>query len=245
MNRLALLPLGLVSLALTAGCPSPDPEPLGDTLPGFAPCRAEHQTDTPYEVCPLDEQFPYDEWVPGVIEGNPGLFSDPTTVVLRGEDGLNWNLSTVAHFSLSFDGNRWSSDTLDEAPQIELRVSAPCGSLDHWFAIRSAASGFLLVAGGVSPTASIGDWTVDASIVGDECPEPVTDCPCAEQCFVDPIRFSSSAVDLDLDLYPSERSLVPGSHHALAFSRWTADGPSTCDDERSSGQRWLLLGEED
>ncbi len=234
-------PICLCLVVLT-GCPWPDPEPLDEALPGFAPCRSSHLEDVLYDVCPEDAGFPYGEWVAGVVEGNPAVYSEPSQVVLHA-DGADWTLSAIGHYSVAFAGDSWSDDVLADAPPIELTVSAPCGSPDHWFAVRSASSGFLIVAAGNAATATVDDWTVDATVEGDTCPDPVDDCPCSEQCTVDPIRFSSTATDVDL--YPSEQSEVPGAHQLMTFERWTAEGESTCEDGRTEGQRWLIVGDED
>ena len=240
MSRLRVRSMLVVAGLLAAGCRLPDPEPLGDTIPGFEPCRAGHLEDVPYDICPQDAQFPYGEWVAGVVEGAPAVFGAPASVVLHA-NGADWNLDAVAHYSVSFAGDDWSDATLADAPAIELRVSAPCGSPDHWFAVRSADSGFLLAAGRVAATATVDDWTIDATSSGDTCPEPVADCPCSAECTVDPIRFSWASGAIDL--YPSERTFAAETHHAMAFERWTAMGESTCGDGRTEGRRWLLLGE--
>ena len=223
-----------------AGCPKPDSNVLGDTMPGFEPCRASHLDEVLYDICPDDPQFPYDEWVSGVVEGEPGESGESEPVILLANSGDSWTLEAVADSGVADEGDVWFDRNAEDAPEVEVRVSAPCGDPTHWFAVRSATTGIVLAAGGVAAEASWDDWSIDATVVDTRCGEPVTSCPCSERCIVNAIRFSRPSGALDL--FPTERSLIDDAYRAMTFERWTAEGASTCEDGRDSGQRWLILG---
>ncbi len=242
MKSLAPVMIGTCATLAFVGCPKPDANLLDDTMPGFDPCRATYLEEVTYDICPDDEAFPYGEWVPGVVEGSPGESGEFASVVLYADSGDTWNLEAAADDAVADDGDDWFDGNAGGAPAVEVFVSAPCGSPDHWFAVRSVATGTLLVAGGVAAEASWDGWSIDATVADSSCPEPVTRCPCSETCVVNPIRFSRPSVALELS--PSERGQIDGVYHAMSFERWTAQGASTCEDGREEGQRWLILGGE-
>ncbi|MCO4772528.1 MAG: hypothetical protein KDA24_21020 [Deltaproteobacteria bacterium] len=236
----ALRGLLLVATLGIAACPLPDPEPLAEDIPGFDPCRATHLEEDTYSLCPLDAAFPYDAWISGVIVGVPAFSEPAATLSFQTDDGPVWSLSALSDYGFALQRAAWSAELEADAPPIELRVGAPCDDTEHWFAVRSATTGELLAAAGSAATVTIDDWTVDSSMPGDKCPEPIDDCPCSEQCTVRPLRFARG--DSEVDLYPSERALMRGNFEALTFESWTAVGESTCPDGQTEGHRWLLLG---
>jgi hypothetical protein len=231
----------LLWLGLLSGCFLPDPDPTEETIPGFDPCTASHlERAAGYSVCPEDADFPYGEWIAGIVVGAPAYGGDPLPVTLQTQQSDDWSLAVSIEAGFSLQQARWWSEVEAEAPSVELRVEAPCGDSESWFAGRSASTGDLIAAVGTAARVDIDGWSIDAGVPAVECPEPISDCPCSDECTVGPVRYTAGS--LSLDLYPSQRGFVTPDAEALTFSNWTTDEPSSCEDGAVEGRRWLVLG---
>lgn len=234
----------LAGVALVLGCPVQATNPNAPEAPGFDPCTIGVYDDRDHWFCP-DDGWPWGETLRGRLVGTPGIFGgteleDGNVVEFRPEDGSGPHSARfLAHFFLGGNQVVWWDETEEEAPLVDLTVSAPCTDVGlHYFEVTTP-EGVLLVAGGSAPNWSGSSLSISAEGTSDRCAEPVP-CDCWDGCLPAPVEVADD--DVTIALLATERTRLQ-DQHIVVLESWVASGTGQCTEAPERRQRWIVYSD--